>query len=151
MGNFLGNAATIINNASPYISAATSAYGAYNTYRSGVASEAAARIEAKAVEDSARDDEIQRKRALIASLSAQNAIAGSRGITTGGSFGALQRTDIRDAQNDLLRTKASATAKMRALRERGRAIRTEQEAKAGSQLFGGLQQFAIDYVPPGGP
>lgn len=145
--SYLNSAANVINAATPYISLASSAYGAYNTYRAGQNAVTQANIEAKAVEDSARDEEIQRKSALIRSLAAQNALAGAGGITTGGSFGAIQKKDIRDAQNDLLVSNANARAKARAIRQAGRATKSVQTTKAGLDLFGGITQFGQNYVP----
>ena len=144
---YASNAASVINAASPYISLASSAYGAYNTYQQGRIVRAEAALAAKQVEDSTRAEEIARKRALLEAISTQNAIAGAAGITTGGSFGAMQLRDIRQAQNDLLISKTSAAAKMKALRERGRAYKNVATTGAALKLFGGIQDFGKNVIP----
>jgi 3-methyladenine DNA glycosylase Tag len=148
MGTYANAASNfIVKTASPYISLASSAYGAYETYQAGRIAKAASAIEARQVEDAARAEEIVRKRALIEAIAAQNAIAGSRGITTGGSFGAFQLSDIRQAQNDLLIAKTSAAAKMKALREKGRAYKSVGTTGAALKLFSGISEFGKHYVP----
>jgi hypothetical protein len=140
------NAAKVINAASPYISLASTAFGAYNTYQAGRAAKAESAIAAKQIEDQSRAEEIARKRALVEAIAAQNAYAGAAGITTGGSFGAFQLRDIREAQTDLLTGKVSAAAKMKALREKGRAYKNVGATGAAMTLFGGLEEFGKQVV-----
>lgn len=74
-------------------------------------------------------------------LASQNAAAGGAGIETGGSFGLLARTDIRDARNDLLVERASSAQRIRSLTSQGRNARATGNARATLTLLNTAQEF----------
>jgi hypothetical protein len=87
--------------------------------------------------DAAKQREIERKRTLLRTLSAQTASAGARGVTMGGSLGALSRVDIRDASNDLLVDRANTGTRINALNAGAKNARRSGNLGATVSLFDG--------------
>lgn len=111
----------------PVLLGATAASGllaARGQFVAGKQEEIQAKLAALKAADAARQDEIGRRQNLLRSLASQNALAGAQGVTVDA---AAVRTDIRDAQNDLLVVRSNAEAEQRALRLRG-----ESAKRAGS-------------------
>lgn len=104
----------------PYIvGGATLAAGAYSArqqYKVGLIQQSELKAQAKTEAVSAGQQQIERRRNLIRALSSQNAGAGAAGIENSGSVAAIARSDIRDAQNDLLIGSVNSDARQRALR-----------------------------------
>lgn len=115
--------------------AAVGAYSAYQSYEAGQEQKAEAKQAAVREADSARQDEIERRRGLMRVLSARAASAGAAGVTTDGSIGALTRRDIKDNRNDLLITSANSKARQRALRQSGNSAATAGTARATGSLL----------------
>ena len=88
-------------------------------YDAGKISEAEYKLQAKQEGDAARGREIERKRALLASLSSQNARAGAQGVAIQGSNAAIMNRDIKDNRQDLLYDTANTRTAQRILRSRG--------------------------------
>lgn len=109
---------------------AAGVYSGIQTYQAGQAQKAQLQAQAKTEGVAATQREIERRRNLIRALASQNAQAGAAGITTDGSVGAIARSDINDAQNDLLYSTANSDARQRALR--GQASNAARIGTAGA-------------------
>lgn len=105
----------------PYIIATVGVAGAgvsaYSSIEQGKAASNQAKAQARAEGDSAKQQQIDRRRQLLTALASQNAAAGAGGIETNGSVAAGVRTNIRDNSNDLLVIGANNSARQQALRE----------------------------------
>jgi hypothetical protein len=99
--------------------AAVGAMSAAQQYKAGKQQQIEAKIAAQREGDAARQDEIERRRELVRSISTRNAFAGAQGADTGGSIAGMTRRDIRDNRNDLLIGRVNSAARMRALRSQG--------------------------------
>lgn len=150
---FVAPVVAFLAEAAPYIALAGSAYGAYQAHESGIEQDRQMRAQARQVEADGRAQEIDRKRALVKSLSTQNAYAGAAGITTSGSLGKIIGTDIKQATNDLAYIRGSTTSKASSLRAQGRAYRRAGDTQAAVGLFGAAADFGTAHVPktPTGP
>jgi hypothetical protein len=115
--------------------AAVGVYSAIEQQRAGQALNAEKKAEAVREADAARQEEIERRRGLMAVLAQRSAAAGAAGITTDGSVGALTRRDIRDNRNDLAISNVNVAAKQRALRAQGRNAVRVGRANAASSLL----------------
>lgn len=144
---FVAPIAGFLAAASPYLALAGTAVSAYQTYAAGQARNAETKAQAQAAEIQARGEEIDRKKALLRSLASQNAMAGGGGITTGGSFAAIQKNDIRNASNDLAQINAERANKVRQLRAAGRSYQTAGSVGAVGDAFSGAIDFGRTYAP----
>lgn len=90
---------------------------------------------ARAEGDAARGREIERKRALLRALSAQNARAGAMGATMEGSLAAIARNDIRDATNDLLVDRSNTRERIADLQAGARFARNQGNLGAAVSLL----------------
>lgn len=150
---FVAPVVAFLAEAAPYIALAGSAYGAYQAHESGVENDRQMRAQARQVEADGRSQEIERKRALVKSLSTQNAYAGAAGITTSGSIGKIIGTDIKQAATDLSYVRGSTTSRAAALRSQGRAYRRAGDTQMVTGLFGAAADFGMAKIPktPTGP
>lgn len=120
------------------ITLATAAIGvasAYQSYEAGQEAKAESKQAAMREADSARQEEIERRKGLMRVLSARAASAGAAGITTDGSIGALTRRDIKDNRNDLLVAGANSKARQRALRQSGNSAAKIGTTRAAGSLL----------------
>jgi hypothetical protein len=120
------------------ITLATAAAGIYSSVQqaqAGAAQKAQYKEAAAREADSARQDEIERRRELMRGLAVRNATAAAGGITTAGSVGTLTRTDIKDNRNDLLVSSLNSSTRQRALRGQGRAAATQGNTSAAVSLL----------------
>lgn len=115
--------------------AAVGVYSAYEQHAAGQAVNAEKKREAVREGDAARQEEIERRRQLMAVLAQRSAAAGAAGVATDGSIGALTRRDIRDNRNDLAVSASNVAAKQRALRAQGRNAVRSANASAASSLM----------------
>lgn len=127
------------------VTLATAAFGIYSAYEQQQAGKAVAvekKREAVREADSARQDEIERRRNLMTVLAQRTAAAGAAGVETSGSIGALTRRDIKDNRNDIAVNNVNSAAKQRALRSAGRnAVRVGNANAAGSLLDTGRDLY----------
>lgn len=114
--------------------AAVGTYAAIQTKKAGDAASSEAKGQAVREADDARGREIQRRRNLVKSLAEQNAFAGATG-QSGGSLQAIARSDIRDANNDLLTDTVNSQARQRVLRSQGSNAQTQGNVSAVKSLF----------------
>lgn len=121
--------------------AAAAGYSAYSQVKAGQEANAQAKDAARREADSARQSEIERRRALQQVLATRVAGAGAAGVGTGGSIGALTRTDIRDNRNDLLVDASNSAGRQRALRSQGRSSLLSGYAGAAGTLASGAKDF----------
>lgn len=115
--------------------AALGAMSAAQQYKAGKEANIEAKMAAQREGDSARQDEIERRRELVRSISTRNAFAGAQGADTGGSIAGMTRRDIRDNRNDLLVTRSNSAARMRALRAQGSNAVKQGRYDAASSLL----------------
>lgn len=116
---------------------ATAAVGVYSAIEAKKAGdEASSEAKGAAIRegDAARGREIDRRRNLVRALASQNASAGAGGAT-GQSYEAIARSDIRDAQNDLLTDNVNSDARQRALRQRAGNFQRQGYAHAATSLL----------------
>lgn len=130
----------------PYLLAATATASAYGAIQSGQAQSSAAKAQARQAETDAKTQLIERKRALIETLAAQNVGAAAQGRTIS-SISALQGEDIRRAGYDETLIKGGAAAQSQAYQEAGKAAKTQSYISAGSSLLGGASSYAQLQAP----
>jgi hypothetical protein len=116
-------------------SAAAGVYSSVQQAKAGAAQAAQYKEAAAREADSARQDEIDRRRALVRGLAERAAYAGAAGIATDGSLGTLTRTDIKDNRNDLLVSGINSRTRQRALRGQASSARTQGNAAAVGSLL----------------
>lgn len=98
-----------------------------------------AQIEANAEGDAARQREIERRRLLIRSISAQAAAAGAAGVsTTEGSLNAMVRNDLEDARTDMLVDRANLKQRQRVLSLQGKNAFAAGRTNAAASLLDGV-------------
>lgn len=130
----------------PYLLAATAATSAYGAIQSGQAQSSAAKAQARQAETDAKTQLIERKRALVETLAAQNVGAAAQGRTIS-SISALQGEDIRRAGYDETLIKGGAAAQSQAYQEAGKSAVSQSYISAGSSLLGGASQYAQLQAP----
>ena len=124
-----------------YILLASTAVSVYSDIQSGKAQSAAADAQARQAENDAKTQLVERKRALIETLAAQNVGAAAQGRTIS-SISALQSEDLRREGYDETLIKGGAAAKSKAYKDAGRAAVTSSYLKAGSSLLSGASSYA---------
>jgi hypothetical protein len=120
------------------ITLATAAVGIYSAVEQAKAgSEARREAKREAIRegDAAREEAISRRRELQRGLAMRVAEAGAGGVGTGGSIGALARTDIRDNRNDLAISSNNLSERQRALRGQGKSAQRMGNLRAGASLL----------------
>lgn len=120
------------------ITVATAAIGVYSAvqqHEAGQQLQREAKIAAAREGDAARQEEIERRRALMAVLAQRSAAAGAAGVTTDGSIGALTRRDIRDNRQDLAVSNLNSRTKQQALRSQGKNAARIGRYNAASSLL----------------
>lgn len=116
--------------------AATGVYSAVASHRAGKIAQQQAEINAKAEGDAARGREIERKRALLRSVSARQAAAGAAGVSfQEGSPAAITQLDIARAQDDLVTDRANSAARRQGYISQGRAARFAGDTRAVTTLL----------------
>lgn len=123
-------------NAGTIAAVAGAGLSAYSMYQTGQQQSAAAKLAAEQETLAARDKEIERRRALIRSLSSRAAEAGASGLTTSsGSQAALALSDIGTAGRDRLAENATSAARKNALNTDARYARRIGTTRAMSSLL----------------
>lgn len=130
----------------PYLLAATTAVSAYGTIQSGQAQSAVAEAQARQAESDARTNLIERKRALIETMAAQNVGAAAQGRTIS-SISALQQEDVRRAGYDEKLISAGGSAQAGAYRAAGQQAKTQSYLNAGSTALQGAYQYSLLQKP----
>ena len=130
----------------PYLLAATAAVSAYSAVQTGKAQSAAADAQARQAENDAKTQLVERKRALIETLAAQNVGAAAQGRTIS-SISALQSEDLRREGYDETLIKGGAAAQSKAYKDAGSAAVTSSYLNAGSSLLSGATQYASLKTP----
>lgn len=125
----------------PYLLAATAATSAYGAISSGKAQSEQAKAQAAQAESDARTQTIERKRALIETLAAQNVGAASQGRTIQ-SIAGLQQEDLRRAGYDETLIKGNAAAQSNAYKSAASSAMTSGLISAGSSLLSGATSYA---------
>lgn len=125
----------------PYLLATTTAVSAYSSVQQGKAQSKAAEAQARQAETDARTQTIERKRALIETLAAQNVGAAAQGRTIS-SISTLQQEDVRRAEYDNTLIKGGASAQVNAYKYAGKTAQQQGYLNAGSSLLQGGMNFA---------
>ena len=125
----------------PYLMAGTIAASTYGAIQAGRSESAASKAQARQAESDARSQLIERKRALVETLAAQNVGAAAQGRTIS-SISALQQEDVRRGKYDETLIKAGGQAQAEAYRQAGREARTQSYISAGRSLIGGASEYA---------
>ena len=125
---------------------ASTLLSAYSQYQQGQAQSNAYKAQARQAENDAKTQLVERKRALIETLAAQNVGAAAQGRTIS-SISALQSEDLRREGYDETLIKGGAAAQAQAYRDAGRAAVTSSYLNAGSSLLSGATQYASLKTP----
>ena len=104
-------------------------------YMGAQAQEQAYKAQAEQERVAAVSREVQRKRRLVSSLSAQNAMIGSMGITPGGSPAAVMRSDIGASSYDAAIARGESAARISQYSASASAARKSGLISAGSSLL----------------
>ena len=104
-------------------------------YMGAQAQEQAYKAQAEQERVAAVSREVQRKRRLVSSLSAQNAMIGSMGITPGGSPAAVMRSDIGASGYDAAIARGESAARISQYSASASAARRQGIVSAGSSLL----------------
>lgn len=112
-------------------------------YQTGRAEAAEYKLQVKQEQDSARGREIERRRALLKALANQNAVAGAQGVAMSGGKAAIARSDIRDAQRDLLTDKAGTGMRVASYRARASNAKKAGTARAAVSIMEAAEKMAM--------
>jgi len=131
---------------SVYFIAATTIINAYGSYKAGEAQEAQYEAQARQAESDATTQLVERKRALIETMAAQNVGAAAQGRTIS-SISTLQEEDVRRAGYDSLLIKAGGSATASAARSAGQSAKQQGYLKASSTLLSGASNVGMLSAP----
>lgn len=110
------------------------ALSVFSTIEQGKAQQASYDLQARQAENDARASTIERKRALIETLAAQNVGAASQGRTIS-SIANLQQEDVRRSDYTEVVASGSLAAKKTGLTAAGNYARLSSLLSAGSQVY----------------
>lgn len=111
-------------------------FSAYSSYQQGQAQSSAYKAQARQAENDARGQLIERKRALVDTLAAQNVGAAAQGRTIS-SISAIQNEDVRRAEYDNTIITGTGAAKSQAYKNAASSASSQSYLNAGSSLLSG--------------
>lgn len=110
---------------------------AYESHMQGVAASNQAKQKARVEAENATQQQIQMRQKMLRALASQSALAGGNGGGMGSSFGANVRRQLSEGQNDLLVSRAGASATASLLDQEARNARAAGDIGAIGDLAGG--------------
>jgi hypothetical protein len=117
---------------------ASAGAAAYESHQQGVEAANMAKSKARVEADKATQEQISMRQNMLKALASQN--AGTLGaIGTGGSFGAGARRQVSQGQNDLLVSKANASAQISLLDQQASNDIASGNAGAVGDIMGGVK------------
>lgn len=125
---------------------ASTAVSAYSAVSAGKAQKEQYKAQARQAETDARTQTIERKRALIETLAAQNVGAAAQGRTIS-SISTLQQEDVRRSEYDNTLIKGGAAAQVNAYKYAGKTAQQQGYLNAGSSLLQGATSYAMLQAP----
>jgi hypothetical protein len=114
------------------VSAAAGAYSAYSEHEAGVSASNEAKQKARMTADQATQTQITQRQNLLKALASQNAAAGATGA---GPSTAVTGRQISQNQNDLLTSRAGASAQIGLYNDQAANAITTGNAKAAVSLL----------------
>jgi type II secretory pathway pseudopilin PulG len=129
------------------LAAVAGGVSASQSYKAGQQANNEYKSMAKQEQDSARQQEIEKRRNLLRALSSQNAQAGAQGVSTAAGTGkaAIAQRNINENRSDLLTDKVNTKRKQAMFISKGRAAARAGEMEAigtlletGSKVAGGM-------------
>lgn len=136
---------------------ASAGLSAYESHEAGVQQANQAKAKARVESDRAAQEQINTRQNMLRALASQNAgTLGGVGTGANTGFGAGARRQISQNQNDLLVSKANASAQISLLDQQASNAVSAGNIGAGSDILGGVSAAARNYpvnAPPaaGGP
>lgn len=129
-------------------SAISAGVAAYSSHEQGVAASNADKQKARAAQEQAAQQQITMRQKMLASLATQNAqaAAGGASISTANTM-----RQITQAQNDLIVSRAGASAQVSLLDQAAAASRSAGNLGAASDLAGGVASAARMWPGGGAP
>jgi hypothetical protein len=125
---------------------------AYESHEQGVAASNMAKAKARVEADRAAGEQITSRQNMLRALASENAgTLGAVGTGTGTGFGANARRQISQGQNDLLMSKANASAQISLLDQQSSNDLATGNVGAVGDILGGISSAAKNYRGGGPP